>query len=318
MNENECPTCGRTDFKNEKGMLQHHTMVHGESLTVKELECANCGEKFSRQRTNIKNEDVVCCSNDCLFEWKSDNLSGENHPQWQGLSKDCEACGDSFHVSRSIIDKRRTCSYECRDYLKSQELSGEDHHQYKERVGLECGTCGSDFEVYPFQAEFRQFCSHECAVDIEGEDHWLYDCIIVECAWCGSELERHPYRLDRSDNQFCDQECLGKWNTENNVGEAHPNFEGGRFPYGPGFSPGKKEKVRDRDGRRCVNCGRTEEEHIQKFGRKHSVHHIQKARSFEDPEARNDMSNLVTLCEATCHSKWEGIPLRPEPVKTAK
>ena len=98
-------------------------------------------------------------------------------------------------------------------------------------------------------------------------------------------------------------------------GEDSPHWSGGVFPYGPGWNEAKKEQVRERDDRTCQNpkCRRSEAEHIERFGRKHAVHHIQKARSFDDPEKRNHPDNLITLCiSKECHLKWEKMsPLRP-------
>ena len=96
-------------------------------------------------------------------------------------------------------------------------------------------------------------------------------------------------------------------------GEDHHAYSGGRAKYGSGWTKTKKEKVRERDGRCCVNCGLSEERHKEIYGCKHAVHHIQKASSIDDDEKRNSMSNLVTLCMGQCHKKWEDMsPLRPQ------
>ena len=105
-------------------------------------------------------------------------------------------------------------------------------------------------------------------------------------------------------------------------GEEHPRWTGGTFPYGPGWNDEKKEQVRERDGRKCQHCGRDEERHLELAGKKHSVHHIQKARHFDNPDHRNHLDNLVTLCsiapkggDIACHDVWEGMsPLRPHVV----
>lgn len=103
---------------------------------------------------------------------------------------------------------------------------------------------------------------------------------------------------------------------ETPCGVDHPNWNGGTFPYGPGWNDAKKEQIRERDGRECQSCGRSEEEHIELYDKKHTVHHIQKARNFDDPEQRNHPDNLITLCETgECHHKWEMMaPLRPQVV----
>ncbi|WP_135666560.1 homing endonuclease associated repeat-containing protein [Halorhabdus rudnickae] len=86
-------------------------------------------------------------------------------------------------------------------------------------------------------------------------------------------------------------------------GEDHPAWEGGSFDYGPGWNAAKRRAVRDRDGRKCTQCGMAEKEHLDKHGTVLHVHHIVKARKFDDDEAekRNAMVNLTTLCLG-CHS----------------
>lgn len=98
-------------------------------------------------------------------------------------------------------------------------------------------------------------------------------------------------------------------------GPDHYLWNGGALDYGEGWTEPKREAVRERDGRVCQNpgCGRTQEEHLEMFGEKHTVHHIMKARTFDDPIERNDMSNLITLCRNPCHRYWEAMsPLRPD------
>ena len=82
---------------------------------------------------------------------------------------------------------------------------------------------------------------------------------------------------------------------------------GGRPEYGPSWTEELKDEVRAEQDYQCEGCGKTQEEN----GRSLPVHHIRKANSFDDHEARNDKSNLVALCNV-CHPKWESMsPLRP-------
>lgn len=62
------------------------------------------------------------------------------------------------------------------------------------------------------------------------------------------------------------------------------------YPYG--WSRTLKKRIRERDSRRCVLCGKTKKEN----GRKLDVHHIDYDKSNLDP------SNLVSLCQS-CHGK---------------
>jgi hypothetical protein len=83
--------------------------------------------------------------------------------------------------------------------------------------------------------------------------------------------------------------------------------------YGPGFDDAKKRAVRERDGRECQRCGLDEDTHLAAFDRRLPVHHIEPARTVEDPRERNDMPNLVTVCVA-CHTKIDtGHAPNPDP-----
>lgn len=65
---------------------------------------------------------------------------------------------------------------------------------------------------------------------------------------------------------------------------------------GEGFTEELREKIRDRDGRFCQLCGRSELEIFKFYKDDLNVHHIDYDRS------HNDEENLVSLCRE-CHSK---------------
>jgi transposase-like protein/5-methylcytosine-specific restriction endonuclease McrA len=143
------------------------------------------------------------------------------------------------------------------------------------------------------------------------------DPVEVECDWCGQSLTRQPNQAERYDRNFCDMRCFAEFR-RNWTGSDNPLFEGGVFPYGEGWTRQKREVVRERDNRECQHCGRTEEEHLRKFGTKHVVHHVVPARMVDDPGERNAMANLITLCRGDCHHTWEkSAPGRPDSVAQA-
>lgn len=84
-------------------------------------------------------------------------------------------------------------------------------------------------------------------------------------------------------------------------GERSHFWKGGvsRRPYGAGFSEELKEAVRERDGRTCVLCVRTEAEELESYGRRLSVDHI----SWDKQDHRKE--NLRSLCVA-CHGARNG------------
>lgn len=233
------------------------------------------------------------------------------HGEKLGPEVECEECGELFKVPRCREDTAKYCSTDCRD-------------AYEE---IQCEQCGDVFEVRPSRSH-RKFCSPECSQAWHtGENHpFRKERIERECASCGDSIYQPPWKAKKSKRTFCDVDCRAEWLSEWVSGkftgedhwmhdidpEDHPMYAGGAFPYGPGWNDEKKRAVRERDGRECQHCGRSEEEHQEIYGTKHHVHHIEKARSFDDHEARNAMENLITLCHGECHATWERMsPLRP-------
>lgn len=191
------------------------------------------------------------------------------------------------------------------------------YYEIRETFTKLCAECGAEMELKTYETG-RKFCSRDCfAADrsgrFAGKDSPNYQSKRVECASCGAELIRAPWRRENRDNHFCDHDCYGDWLSENMVQENHPNWveSPSNVVYGRGWNEEKKECVRDRDNRRCQVCGKTEQEELEDVGWRLSVHHIVPARKIDNPDERNAMDNLVTLC-VEHHRKWEGIPLRPQ------
>jgi transposase len=89
-----------------------------------------------------------------------------------------------------------------------------------------------------------------------------------------------------------------EWRRENFIGANNPNWRGGN-PYTDPERNRYRAKmwvrtVKDRDGRRCVECGSTDRLH---------AHHIKRWRDY--PDLRYDTDNGVTLCHP-CHEKAHG------------
>lgn len=196
------------------------------------------------------------------------------------VDKECKECGDTFSARRGNTDNRTFCSKDCQGDWMSKHNTGEDHW-----------TADKD---YPYT----------------GKEHHSYNSEIVNCEACGNELERNQRRIRINEMHFCDYGCQGEWRSENNVKENHPRWKGGHIRYGSGWHDNKKEEIRSRDGYECVACGMTNEEHLEEQGKSLEVHHIRKARKFEDKEKAHDPENLITLCK-DCHVRWEGVPLKP-------
>ena len=92
---------------------------------------------------------------------------------------------------------------------------------------------------------------------------------------------------------------------ESRSGEKHWNWLGGKSfeSYGLEFNNNLKEVIRNRDGRQCLICGKTELTSRDLL----SIHHV------DYNKRNNNSSNLASLCRS-CHTKtnknrkyWTGI-----------
>lgn len=206
------------------------------------------------------------------------------------------------------------------DFKSAQGMKNHHAKTHGESIAgelVECDYCGDEFRkpTAKIARNDMVFCSKKCQHDWFGEmavdeQHpgWSGGKITIECEYCGSPTEKHPWQMEGKGHLFCSRKCCWSWRSENLVGENHPDWEGGQFPYGAGWNPAKREEVRKSQNRRCAGC-RTHERDCRT---RLPVHHIQPARSFDDAEARNAESNLVALCQ-TCHNEWEQMaPLRPD------
>lgn len=204
------------------------------------------------------------------------------------------------------------------------------HNESIRGVELECHNCGDKYRVPPSREDGSRFCSDTCryawmrksgCMRGSNSPRWDGGGIEVNCSNCNADLNRLQCRSDQ-EYYFCDADCLGEWQSRTRSGEDSPNWKGGYdVYYGPEWSE-ISEAVRNRDQHRCQDCGMSEREHINRYGRKNPVHHITPFRAFEnggdvDYAAANKRANLITLCDS-CHRKWERIaPLRPDTTTAA-
>lgn len=277
------------------------------------------------------------CSEATVYRWLKKALKGRPH------GHDCPECGETFPTDRgmrqhygqshegSVAGHPIECAHcgatrrlpECQLNDSGRNFCDNDCRigwmKERGRVKTKCSVCLATLSRPRWQVEAyeHQFCPDGCLTEWlserTGESHPLYNGRArFECDWCGDTVPKRPSAPELN-HHFCDQDCFGQWLSENRSGPDNPQWEGGEFPYGEGWNDAKKEAVRERDGRECQECGRTEAEHQDLLGTKHPIHHIRKARHFDSPEQRNHLDNLVTLCRGECHSKWEQMaPLRPD------
>ena len=101
-------------------------------------------------------------------------------------------------------------------------------------VDTECAYCDTPFLAQTTHAERNEnnFCSRDCyanwlSENNRGENHprWR-EPVVVNCAYCDTSKEVAPSISEERTRHFCDRECLGMWQSENNRGERHPLWVG--------------------------------------------------------------------------------------------
>lgn len=207
-----CPTCGK-ECASEKGMKQHHTRSHGESLNDIYVECSYCSKEFDANYNNVKNYENNFCSDSCESKWRSKNYSGTNHPNSKSkVTLKCEYCDGEFEEYPYRADDARFCSQECSGKYKTEQG----------RSVISCDWCGNTYreENCKVEREENHFCSKKCygswqSVNRNGQDHpnWkggasIYEAVrenISEESWsriAESHRSERCYMCDKSTDEI--------------------------------------------------------------------------------------------------------------------
>lgn len=164
----ECPTCGRDDFKSDRGMRMHHSREHGESLTTVTIKCDWCGDTAEKYPSR-SGYDQEFCDKDCHAKWKAEKPI-EEHPRYKGglTMNECEQCGLAFEVNRYRKKTAQFCSRQC-------------HGRWKTDVGtveVECEWCGQSVTKWnrEYESKDHHYCSSTCygqwtSKHRSGQDH---------------------------------------------------------------------------------------------------------------------------------------------------
>jgi len=231
-------------------------------------------EKFGYYSTDLKpksNKKIVVICDDCgkvrILKKKdycarcySCAKKGDRNPRWKG-GKDkqiCEQCGIEFPIDSAKVKSGggRFCSPECKGKWMSEY-----------RIG-------------------------------ENSSNWQGGKIMRTCKECGIKFPIHPSDIKYGGGKFCSRMCSAKWKSKHLRGENSPRWKGGISfePYCHKFNEEFKEYIRDKFGRVCFLCPKTEKEN----GKRLSVHHVNynKGCGCDDDET----CQFVPLC-ISCNSK---------------
>ena len=100
----------------------------------------------------------------------------------------------------------------------------------------------------------------------------------VECSNCGDTVETFPSLVEKQDHFFCDDSCMGEWESEEYSGEGNPRYS-------------KYEKE-------CFNCG-------ELVLRAHWVHESSE-RTFCDQQCRGEWVKETGLMRGENSPHWKG------------
>lgn len=246
--------------------------------------CKQCDNKFEVFPFRIKRGDGKFCSRECYGKWQSKHYKSENSPSWRGggIKRICQQCGKEFKISPHKINKGygKFCSIKCR---------GQSQKKREKRI---CQQCGKEFREIPsvIRNGGGKFCSKKCRYEGRTKVKQI-------CEQCGKEFEVYPSKINKGIGKFCSRKCVRK----SKKGEANPAWKGGISfePYCTKFNFAFKEYIRDKFGRVCFLCSKTEEEN----GERLSVHHV----NYDKECMCNDnlTCQFVPLCRS-CNSKING------------
>lgn len=251
-----------------------------------EKPCENCGKIMVRadgDEPNLFNRRKAC-SPECTNALRK----ARNPRRVIHKPKTCIQCGALMVQGKDELampfSLRRTCSVECKVARIAKESSKTKRSKYTEKF---CNACGvlmlpSDGEQFD-NFRKRETCSKECQMQIRAKTCRARYPESKACLVCGvefgpSEAKFHWHFRDR---QTCSKKCAHV------LAGRKRRWEPSKSPYGRGWTPDFKAKIRKRDSDKCVLCESTD---------RLAVHHI----DYHKTNCRED--NLITLC-ISCHGK---------------
>lgn len=151
-----CENCGKTHtewrYRVEKnGVSYCSPECRDEGRRNGEIrECDWCGKETYVHNCHLDNAHHFC-DRECSSKWRSEEFSGDGHPQWGGgkATATCERCGDKYEIWPTVKEQSKYCSWSCK--------------QAPETETRKCGNCGEDITrpKWEFKGE-RAFCDADC------------------------------------------------------------------------------------------------------------------------------------------------------------
>ena len=245
--------------------------------------CDICGKIRNIRKFQYRALCRSCSQKSC------ETRKGKNSINWKGgkVKRKCQECGKVFKISPSAIKgtEGRFCSKLCKGKWQSKTYNNSTHPSWRGgKIKHICKSCKKIFYSYRKSA---LFCSRKCRHKARAKVKRI-------CDQCGKEFKVHPSLIKKGYGKLCSVECKLKYQK----GENNPNWKGGISfePYCQKFNNEFKEYIRNKFGRICFLCQKTEEEN----GKKLSVHHVNYNKNCGCDD--DGTCQFVPLCVA-CNSK---------------
>ena len=204
----------------------------------------------------------------------------------------CKGCDSRFYDS----DSKRSYCADC-----NPNAGSNNGNWNGAKESTKCEICSRTFDYYPSNKK-GLFCS-DC---VEKTDEFLGDPYVKdaerierECEYCEEPMEVLLSTIRNGNGRFCSRDCLAKWMSENRIGDAHHQWEGGGIYYGQKWWRIRQEAL-ERDEHTCQHCGI----HQDDLNRSLDVHHLERVRSFDEPQDARTLDDVVVLC-CSCHRNVE-------------
>lgn len=227
--------------------------------------CLQCSKEFETINSKIKSGRGKYCSKKC-----------SNFGRRTKVKRNCLQCSKEFEIHLCYIKSGggKYCSNKCK----------------RNKVKKNCLNCNNKFEAYPSEIKkgkgHGKYCSRKCSANYIGLSKRTR--VKKNCLQCNKKFEEIPSRLKKGRGKCCSKKC---WYLSN-CGKNNYLWRGGiaLLPYDLNFTQRYKILIRQRDNHICQKCNVTEEEHLEKYNKVLSIHHIDyiKTNTFKE--------NNITLC----------------------
>jgi hypothetical protein len=132
-----------------------------------DTECDYCGESISVIKWEYNNYDHNFCDNKCSYDWRSENIKGENHPNYKDGSAPKKYPREFYRMRDDVLDK----------YSQTCLVCGMDDKEHRKKYN-------------------KGICVHHIDGDVDNNE---LSNLVVLCQTCNSRVEHMQYRPDKKE-----------------------------------------------------------------------------------------------------------------------